>query len=279
MLRSYDLTLPYTLVFIMIPCATQLDAVNGQETDRAAILTHALKLAADGDTFQAFDFLESRYRPPQVVELYSQLVRSIYAEKKNIPLMLAFGRQGISVALRDAKALQATDRETSLALQGIAKSIAYNLGSNTWPGWDEPGIVLTRSDIALGVDAAVLNLRLGKELQRGPEPMGNAYWLAGAQHLAGGRAPQALEAFTAAKVEFAKAGKPDYVLMTTSYLALTRRLVEETRAAGTAELQRALAELQQSPSDDAKFFAEQIRTAERILLRRLEIEAANNPLQ
>ncbi len=266
----------------MTQFVTQNDAVNGQvngqEADRAAILTQTLKLAAEGDTFQAFDFLESRNQPRQVVELYSEFVRRIYAEKKDIPLMLAFGRQGISVALRDAKALQATDRETSLALQGIAKSIAYNLGSNTWPGWDEPGIILTRSDIALGVDAAVLNLRLGTELRRSPEAMGNAYWLVGAQHLAGGRTALALEAFGAAKVEFAKASKPDYVLMTTGYLALTRQLVEETRVAGTEELQRALAELQQSPSDDAKFFAEQIQTAERVLLRRLEIEAANKPL-
>lgn len=269
------------LILIMNALVNSPESASAQVQDRAAILRQALQLAAsaNGDTFQAFEFLEAHDHPREVAERYSELVRRIYAEKKDIPLMLAFGRQGISVALRDAKALQATDRETSLALQGIAKSIAYNLGSNTWPGWDEPGIVLTRSDIVLGVDAAALNLRLGKELQRGPEPMGNAYWLAGAQHLAGGRAPQALEAFTAAKVEFAKAGKPDYVLMTTGYLALTRRLVEETRAAGTAELQRALAELQQSPSDDAKFFAEQIRTAERILLRRLEIEAANNPLQ
>ncbi len=277
--RSKDLNLPYILAFIMIPCATQFDAVNGQEADRTATLTHALKLAADGDTFQAFDFLESRYRPPQVVELYSQLVRRIYAEKKDIPLMLAFGRQGISVALRDARRLEADDRETSQLLLGTAKSIAYNLGSNTWPGWDEPGIVLTRSDIAFGVDAAVLNLRLGKELRRGPEAMGNAYWLIGAHHLSGRRTAPALEAFTAANVEFARADKPDYVLMTAGYLALTRRLAEETREAGTVELQRALAELQQSPSDDAKFFAEQIQTAERALLRQFAIEAGDKPLQ
>ena len=41
---------------------------------------------------------------------------------------------------------------SSLRLQG--KKLAYNLAADTWPGWNEPGIVITTSDLDAGLDAA-----------------------------------------------------------------------------------------------------------------------------
>jgi hypothetical protein len=241
-------------------------AMSAEPADRAAIRMRALQLADNGDAFQAFALLEQTDDAAAVAEDYSTLVREIYGQQKHVPRMIAFGHAGIHFCLTEAKRCEADDPKLAAQLRGQAKTIAYNLGANTWPGWNDDGITLTATDRALGCDAARLNLRLGMELGRGPEPMAHAHWLVGAHALAAQDAPAAQASFMRAEQEFARAAKPDFVLMARGYRALALKSAAATRADGDRQLQQALKELADSNSDDAKFFAEQLRTAERIIL-------------
>jgi hypothetical protein len=235
-------------------------------TDRAEIRQRAWRLAVEADAFQAFALLEADAAPAVVGEDYSTLVREAYGKHKDVPRMIAFGHAGIQYCLREARRLEPHDPKLANTLRGLAKIIAYNLGSNTWPGWNEEGITLTATDRAFGRDAARLNLRLANELERGPEPLGNAYWLVGAHALVAGEAVAATNAFANAEREFARANKPDFVLMARGYRGLSLKSAAATRDDGEQLLQQTLRQLGDTPGDDAKFFAEQIRTAEKVLL-------------
>jgi len=69
-------------------------------------------------------------------------------------------------------------------LRSTAKGLAYDVGSLTWPGWEEPGIDPTPEDLAFGRECARLNLRLAIELKKPALKISMAYWLVGADALA-----------------------------------------------------------------------------------------------
>ena len=243
------------------------------DTDRTVHCQKALQIAREADAFQAIACLESRDDVLAVGQDYSELVRSTYADK-NVAGMISFGLAGMHFCLAEAQRRHASEPENSAKLKGLAKTIAYNLGANTWPGWNDEGIVLGATDLAIGMDAGLLNLRLAQELSRGPEVMGNAYWLIGAHHLAASQPEQALKIFVQAEQAFQQAGKPDFASMAAGYAALATKF---TAAANDAplpvkenadrQLQTILQKLETSEGEDAKFFAEQIRTAEKVLLK------------
>lgn len=231
-------------------------------------LAKAIELTEQQDSFAAASYLESTGDAGQVGELYSHLLRALYFEKKNVPAMVMLGRAGIQFCLRAADREQAAGNdEVANELRGIAKTISYNLGANTWPGWDDEGITINRSDLAAGWDAASLNLRLAQELKRGDEVLGNAHWLAGAHRLAVGDWSAANEHFLQTKQRFQAAGNAAQVLMAEGYLALTEKLAANTRDAGAKRLSEALADLEAADSDEAKFFAQQIQAAEKVFAR------------
>ena len=79
--------------------------------------------------------------------------------------------------------LEASSRQRE-KLRSSAKALAYDIGSFTWPGWEEPRISPTADELAAGRDCARLNLRLAIELQKPPERVSMAHWLLGAHALA-----------------------------------------------------------------------------------------------
>lgn len=220
-----------------------------------------------GDSWAAMAKLEAGGEPLMVAEHYSQLVRICCFQEKNLPLMIMLGRGGIQYCLREAARVEKEDPKTAEKLRGQAKTIAYNLGANCWPGWGDEGIVIGTSDIAVGYDAALLNLRLGRELKRNAEVMGNAHWLVGAHQLAMGKKKEALKAFEESAQQFAEAEKTDFELMAKGYAALAVKLSDEAAADADAKLQAALKALNERDNDDAKFFAEQIETASKIFAK------------
>src|SRR5690349_9328805 len=102
-----------------------------KEKDTAAAIE---ELAADGD-----------------VEIFLNCMTELYWNQKDLPACIAIARGGIGVALSRATGAGA---EEAYALRTIAKRLCYNLSSFTWDGWDEPGFVITSSDLAVGLDAA-----------------------------------------------------------------------------------------------------------------------------
>lgn len=223
------------------------------------------QLTQDQDYFAACAQIETQDDPAAIAALYAEFANWALSDKRDVPTMTAISRAGIQYCLTEAKRCETENAELARRLKGSAKAMAYNLGSNTWPGWNDEGIAINASDLAAGMDAARLNLRLGKELERGPEPMGNAYWLVGAHHLAGRQYRQSLDAFNRSAAEFKSAGKEDFELMARGYASLARVL--EGTPTAKDELKAAIAALNGQQTDDAKFFAQQIETAREVLER------------
>lgn len=226
-------------------------------------LKTTLQVWAERDSAAAFAQLEACATSAVVSQRYTELAQHQYNERKDLAGMILTAQAGIHFALAQARQLDASDEKAAAELRGQAKAIAYNLGANCWPGWMDAGIVITATERQIGLDAARLNLRLARELCRPAEPLGHAHWLLGAQLLAAKSFDSAAAEFTAAAEQFASAQKPAEQQMARTYEALTRRLQHPTDTSRAAALERSLAALEAIGTDDAKFFADQIRTAEK----------------
>jgi hypothetical protein len=222
-----------------------------------------LKVWAEQDSIAAFAKLEASGPPELVAQRYGALAQDLFNDRRDLPRMILAARAGIQFSLQRARELDATNEKDAAQFRGHAKTVAYNLGANCWPGWMEPGITITLTERVIGLDAARLNLRLAVELQRPSETLGHAHWLLGAQLLAA-------DQFDAAAIHFAKAAqlfkeskKPAEEHMALSYEKLTRRLQQAGDPKNQEALKQSLATLELLDNDDARFFAEQIRTAEK----------------
>ncbi len=147
-------------------------------------------------------------------------------------------------------------------LRSWAKSIAYDLASFTWRGWDEAGIVLTVEDEALGLGAAELNLRLAMELEKGALRISRAYWMLGAQQMAAGRLADAEVSFRAGMLQAQEAGAEADERLCFAYEALAKGLEQP----GDQVLQRKFNEAKDALKavEHGHSFVEQIETAERV---------------
>ncbi|WP_146371236.1 hypothetical protein [Symmachiella macrocystis] len=251
------------LTATLLACSQQVAMTEEQKipVDKALLNQIVTAVKQGDDTYAAMAELEAAGEPAVVAEHYSQLLRQFYFQEKNVPQMVMFGRGGIGYALSQAKQLETTNPKSAEQLRGIAKTIAYNLGVNCWPGWRDEGITITASDRAAGYDAALLNLRLARELKRDAEILGHAHWLVGAHHLAAHRHADAIAEFNKSSVEFTKANKTDYQFMAAGYTALADQLSPNAAADAKQKYEAALAALKSRNTEDAKFFAEQIKTA------------------
>lgn len=191
----------------------------------------------------------------------SRFVLWLY-DQKRIPEMVVFGQLGIDHCLGHSTS-PVLDEPRRTELRGLAKTIAYNVSANLWPGWND-GVVLTASDLRTGLDLARLNLRLGTELKRGAEPMGHAHWLVGAHELAAGQLDRARASFLESSRQFEAAKKPDAALMAQGYAALTAG----PRVAGPSDpaVQTLLKQLR-TLEGDGPFFADQIETAAQVFAK------------
>ncbi len=236
---------------------------------------HEIKrLLDESDSHAAADWIEAQGTPDVVVEHYRQASQWLYNEHRDVPGMIALSRSGIDFGLDEARRSAGTDPELAAKLKGTAKAMSFNLGSNTWPGWNDPGIVLSDSDLRVGLDAARLNLRLAVELQRGAEPLANAHWLLGAHELARGRYAAADAQFHTAAGHAAAAGKRDMELMLQGYQALTELLREPSAATARQAFEARIDDLQKTGNDDGKFYAGQLATARDVFTARPASAAA-----
>ncbi len=247
-----------------------IDSSSGQDStvkEQPAWLQATLKTWSEQDASAAFAQLEGSGPPGEVGERYGVLAQYLYNDRKDLAGTILASRAGIQFNLARAGTLDATDEKAAAEHRGHAKAIAYNLGANCWPGWLEQGISITATERAIGLDAARLNLRLAVELRRPAEPRGHAHWLLGAQLLAAGQFDAAAGEFAASARQFAEAEKPTERQMALAYEGLTRRLQQPGDAARQKAWRQSLAALEALDNDDARFFAEQIRTAEKVFAK------------
>lgn len=219
-----------------------------------------LRLLRESDSYAAIQYIQQQGQTPEVAELYLQTALWLYNNPKDVAGMVAVSRAGIQYGLTEADRLAVDDPQAAAALRGQAKAIAYNLGANMWPGWQDEGIELTARDRQAGADAARVNLRLAVELERDDLPMCNAHWLVGAHELAAGNFQNAMKSFNTAIQHAKSARNPDFEWMCRGYRCMAARLAEPDSESATAEFDRAVIELRRLDTEDSKFFADQLES-------------------
>jgi hypothetical protein len=157
------------------------------------VIDEVAALVAGGNPDAAVELVQRDGAPADVAARFSALVRDLYWTAKDLPSVVVVARGGIQYCLR--MMAEATSADARASFGGFAQVIANNLGSFTWPGWDEPGMAPGPDDLAAGRDAAELNLKLATELGYSAVRVQNAHWLLGAHLLAAGDAEGALAEF------------------------------------------------------------------------------------
>jgi hypothetical protein len=244
------------------------------EAINEAVLAEVNRLLESGDSLLAIGVIEGQGDPAAVMRVYAAACDASYWKRKDLSSFVLLARAGIQFGLTEAKRLEGNDAgaaevaEAAAALRGQAKALAYNLGSHTWPGWDEQGIEVTSRDVAIGLDAARLNLRLARELERGPLPMSRAHWLLGAQLMASGRLTEAEKAMQESANEAAKADNEAERLLSLGYVAVAKILSADDPRESPAHQDLADVKKRLGGVQDGEFFAQQLDTALSALSRR-----------
>jgi len=181
-------------------------------------------------------------------EQFHKTMLDAYWKRKDLAAVVALGVAGIEYAL--AAAAREGDAQVVNKLRSLAKGMSYDLGSFTWPGWNEPGFDPTAEQGRLGLHAARFNLQLAVELGKPADRVRGAQWLVGAQLLANvgeGSLKEALEHFELAVPE---ESDEDYVMFR-GYVVLVRRQMGETRA--EEEWEAIMGKLASAGTEGAKF--------------------------
>ena len=190
-------------------------------------------------------------------DAYSEAMRHAYWEDRDLAGATAIAFAGISRLLAEAPAA-GPDRAHELRSQ--AKRLTYDLASFTWPGWDEPGIIVTPPEMRAGYAAARANLRMAQELDKGDLPLSRAHWILGAHELAAGHPDEAQASFGRAADHAATAGEAGETELARAFEALALSAAD---ASASARLDDALARL--GSIDGGAELAAQVTTAKDVL--------------
>ncbi len=246
------------VALIALPAASQPDDAKAKR--RAEIVAEATKVLAEQDSFAAIQFIENRDDPGDIITSYDALSQASYWQRKDLQPSIAMARAGIQFGLTTAPSID--DEKLAAGLLGVAKALAYNVASFTWPGWDEPGIEITRSDVLVGLDAARTNLRLAQELDKPDIALSRAHWMLAAAQLALDEYEPTQAGFLRA-VDFArKAGEDIEAANSVACARLVAHIAdpEDTRKREALDAAKVALE---AAGDDG-FFSGQIETAERV---------------
>jgi len=237
-------------------------AADQEEDDpeRARILEEVKTILRGGDTFEAIEFVNSQGEPEIVADRYFDLVMDFYWKERALSELIVFAKAGIQYSLTKAQELGEEDSEKAVKLRSIGKAMAYNLASFTWPGWNEEGIILSEGDLATGLDAAKLNLRLAHELSKPASAVSAAHWVLGAQYLAGGSCDEAIEAFALAREKAREADDAASEWMNLGYIGIARITEGSEKTEGEKEFREAIEGLQRIDTKDAQFYMEQLES-------------------
>ncbi len=226
------------------------------------MLDYVRTLLETSDLFATIEYLALQKNPREVIGTYSQLVLDLYWKQKDLTRMISIAQADIHYGLMAAGA--ATDPTAADDIRGTAGTIAYNLASFAWAGWDEPGITVTSTAHAIGLDAARTNLRLTKELRRDDLALSRASWMIGAHLIAAAEYRAAQSAFEQAAHHANVAGGKTDVLLAKAFYAL----VDVLQGRDDAELEALKAALAQE--EDGEVFAGQVDSARRVFSRQIE---------
>jgi hypothetical protein len=222
------------------------------------------QLLSANNSFAAIEHIQSHGTPIEIATRYATLVTDFYWKAHDLPAVVTLGRAGIYFCLGHSHtaglSVESVDK-----FRSAAKGLAYNVGSFTWPGWDEPGIHPDPVQIAFGAECAALNLRLALELRKPISRVSFAHWLVAAHALATGDLDQAEREFELAHKILPETGATEKSLqqMNRGYLAIARLCRNPSDADLAATFADIISRLNSQSDEDAKQYAAQLLKAQR----------------
>jgi hypothetical protein len=205
--------------------------------------------------------------PIAVASAFNAGVKKLYREYHDVPSMIAAGNLGLDYCLRKSTADSVQDKRSEL--RKLGKTIAFNTAANCWPLWGDPGVIIEEAHMMAGLELATQSRALVQGLGLGPREQATAHWLVGALEMAIGQLDAALVAFKQAEEIFLTSDAMSaHALMAHGYSALVRKADLRSRAEGVDLFRETLDRLRTDGSKDALFFAEQLITADRLLLEK-----------
>ena len=224
-------------------------------------------LLRTSDSFAAIEQIQRHGTPLEIAARYQSLLSSLYWHAHDLPAVVTIGRAGILYCLAQSVA-EGVAPETVEPLRSIAKGLAYDLGSFTWPGWEEPGITPTPDDLAVGRDCARLNLRLAIELKKSSARLSMAHWLVGAHALASRDFNLAETEFQLAQDMLPKSdGTPNAVEdCNAGYLTVARLCKNPADTVVQSQFEEVIARLGAREGDEAKSYLAQLMSARRLFV-------------
>lgn len=227
---------------------------------REEVFANVQALVEQKDLYAASEYVLAVGDEHWVAQAFEDLVVDCHHKARSIEQVLHFVDAGIHHALARAVAHDGRDEDAARSFRFSAKRLATNGASYTWPGWDEPELNLSPEQTRQGLALARYAVRQLHELDPTPAQVSFTCWFLGAHLIASGNYADAAAVFEQAKEAGLEQGdNPDGVAMLEGYLALTRLL-----AGGEADFDAALAKLEARDNDDARFYAQQLRTARRV---------------
>lgn len=192
--------------------------------------------------------------PEAMAAGYRQAVRDAYWEAKDLGAVAPLAAAGYAHCL---VAAGAAEGEAAYRLRSEAKALMYDLASFTWPGWAEPGVEVLERDLQIGLDAAITNLQLARELVKGELPESRALWMLGGHMLAAGRYLEAGDRFSEGAALAEAAGESAEARLGEAFAALSAVLAGTEGAEHSFD--GAVARL--AAEEDGATLVEQVSTA------------------
>ena len=120
--------------------------------------------------------------PEAFLDAARQVRQSLYWKKKDLASYVVVTTHLLDTALANSNG----NSETAAFFATRSLGLSYDIASFTWPGWNEPGVVVTPTLQAAGLEAARLTFELAQEAQAPEAVRKAAHFILGAQLLAVG---------------------------------------------------------------------------------------------
>jgi len=235
---------------------------------KEALVDSLIQMIRSRRVSDAISVIDSHEDPTAIGSALNSVVKKLYREYSDVTDMIVAGNIGLDYCLRKSAAESSEDKIREL--KKLGKIIAFNTAANCWPGWGDPGIVIEEAHLRDGIKLATQSRDLVQELALEPREQGTAHWLVGALELAAGRFGAARVAFEQAEqISLTANATSSYAVMARGYIALALKADPQSRTEGMNMLSETLARLRTEGSKDAIFFADQLATADRVLLEKM----------
>jgi hypothetical protein len=179
-----------------------------------------------------------------------QIRQSLYWEKKDLASYVVVATHLLDTALSNAKG----SSESAKFFGARSLGLSFDIASFAWPGWNEPGVVVTPTLQAAGLEAARLNFKLAQGVESPEGVRKAAHFILGAQLLAAGEPAEAIRIWSTSPDE--QSNHP--------WVLLARVL----QGADPDELERALADLS-AQGGEAEEMSKQIQTARSVFVHQV----------